>query len=46
MLAPLLKKNDRKANVLIIGFSLIVFAAVVLLSRFQLKVNLGFDVHL
>jgi putative membrane protein len=46
MLAPLLHKNDRKANLLIISFSAIVFAAVMLLSRFQLKVNLGFDVHL
>lgn len=46
MLAPALHKNDRKANVLIISFSAIVFAAVVLLSRFQLKVDLGFDVHL
>ncbi len=46
MLAPVLHENYRKANVLIISFSAIVFAAVVLLSRFQLKVDLGFDVHL
>src|SRR5687767_1581567 len=45
MLAPW-KKNDRKARYLIFGFSIIVFAAVVLLSRVQLKVDLGFDVHL
>jgi len=46
MLAPAWKRNDKKASVLIISFSLIVFAAVVLLSRIQLKVDLGFDVHL
>lgn len=46
MLNPVLKKNDRKASVLIIIFSIIVFAAVVLLSRIKLYVDLGFDVHL
>lgn len=46
MLTPAIQKNDRKANLLIITFSAVVFAAVVLLSRFQLKVDLGFDVHL
>jgi putative membrane protein len=45
MLAPAWKKNDRKASVLIITFSLIVFTAVVVLSRVKLEVNLGFDVH-
>ncbi len=37
--------NDKKARVLIIAFSFIVFTAIVLLSRFKLNVNLGFDVH-
>ncbi len=46
MLAPAWKKNDRKASLLIIIFSIIVFSAVVLLSRIKLDVNLGFDVHL
>ena len=46
MLNPVWKKNDRKASVLIITFSIIVFAAIVLLSRIKLEVNLGFDVHL
>jgi putative membrane protein len=46
MLAPSLKKNDKKASYLIIAFSLIVFTAVVALSRVKLNVNLGFDVHL
>jgi putative membrane protein len=46
MLAPVLKKNDKKASWLIIAFSLIVFTAVVLLSKVKLEVNIGFDVHL
>jgi putative membrane protein len=46
MLNPVLKKNDRKASVLIIIFSIIVFAAVVLLSRVKLEIDLGFDIHL
>lgn len=46
MIAPSWKKNDKKANFLIITFSIIVFAAVVLLNRVKLDVNLGFDVHL
>jgi putative membrane protein len=45
MLIPVWKKNDRKASVLIISFSVIVFAAVVLLSKVKLDVGLGFDVH-
>lgn len=46
MLVPAWKKNDRKARWLILVFSFIVFAAVVLLSRVQLQVNPGFDVHI
>ena len=46
MLTPVLKKNDRRASWLIIVFSVIVFAAVVLLSKVKLELNLGFDVHL
>jgi len=45
MLAPSWKKNDRKASVLIITFSVIVFALVTALSRYKLDVDLGFDVH-
>lgn len=45
MLAPGWKKNDRKANWLILVFSAVVFSAVVLLSRVKLDVDLGFDVH-
>jgi putative membrane protein len=46
MLTAVWKKNDRRASVLIIVFSVVVFAAVILLSRVQVKVDLGFDVHL
>lgn len=45
MLQPALKKNDKKAKFLIYTVSFVVFAAVVLLSKFKLNVNLGFDVH-
>jgi putative membrane protein len=45
MLVPVLQKNDKKARILIFTFSAIVFAAVLLLSRVKLEVNLGFDVH-
>src|SRR5690349_12721680 len=40
------KKNDKKANILIIGFSVIVFALVTVLARYQLNVSLPFDVHI
>jgi len=46
MLNPVLKKNDKKAGRLIIAFSVIVFSAVVLLSKIKLDVDLGFDVHI
>ncbi|MFN4315458.1 MAG: DUF420 domain-containing protein [Chitinophagaceae bacterium] len=46
MLAPVWTRNDRKANALILSFSVIVFAAVVVLNRIKLDVNLGFDVHI
>ena len=48
MLVPAWKKNDRKAKTLIIVFSIIVFAAISVLGRYNLagKVNLSFDVHI
>jgi putative membrane protein len=46
MLAPTLNRNDRKASILIISFSAIVFAVIVLLGRFKLDVELGFDIHI
>lgn len=39
-------KNDRKAGWLISIFSFVVFAVVVSLSKIQLRVDLGFDVHI
>jgi putative membrane protein len=45
MLQASIKKNDKQARVLIGVFSFVVFAAVVLLSRFKLTVDLGFNVH-
>ena len=45
MLNPVWKKNDKQASWLIISFSVIVFAAVLLLSKVKLEVTLGFDVH-
>lgn len=45
MLPPVLSKNDTLASRLIWLFSFIVFAAVVVLGRVTLKVDLGFDVH-
>lgn len=45
MLQPILKQNDKQARLLILTVSFVVFAAVVVLSRVQLDVDLGFDVH-
>lgn len=41
-----LTKNDKKAKTIIYIVSFVVFAAVVLLGRVQLTVNLGFDEHI
>lgn len=46
MLAPIIKKNDKQANVLIGIFSVIVFVAITFLSKFTLQVELPFDKHL
>jgi len=46
MLNPVLKKNDKQARLLIITVSFVVFAAVVILSRVKLEVDLGFDIHI
>ena len=45
MLQPLLTKNDKKARLLIYVVSIVVFAAVVFLSKYKLQVDLGFNVH-
>jgi putative membrane protein len=39
-------KNDRKAGLLILFVSLVVFIAIVILGRVKLDVNLGFDEHI
>ena len=46
MLPASLKKNDKTARLLILTVSFVVFAVVVLLSRFKLNLDLGFDVHI
>ncbi|MFT4093317.1 MAG: DUF420 domain-containing protein [Niabella sp.] len=46
MLTTTWKKNDKKANWLILTFSVIVFLVVAALGRIQLKVNPRFDVHI
>lgn len=46
MLNPSLQRNDKKARVLIYTVSLVVFAAVVVLSKYKLNINPGFDVHI
>lgn len=45
MLTAVWKKNDRKATILITVFSIVVFTAVLLLSKVHLQLDLGFDVH-
>ena len=45
MLTPVLKKNDKQARLLIYTVSFVVFAAVAILSRVKLEVDLGFDIH-
>lgn len=47
MLAPAIQKNDKRANWLIILFSIIVFGIISALGGLpHLKVDLGFNVHL
>ena len=45
MLQPTLEKNDSKAKILIWTVSIIVFVAVVILSKVKLLLNLPFNVH-
>jgi putative membrane protein len=40
-----LQKNDKKARILILGFSAVVFIAVTVLEKVTLNVDLGFDPH-
>src|SRR6187549_2341197 len=46
LLQPSMRKNDKKATLLIIVFSIIVFAAVSFLTKIKIDVGLGFDVHI
>jgi len=46
MLPASISKNDKKAQWLIGIFSVVVFSAVVLLGRFKLELDLGFNVHI
>jgi len=46
MIPASLKKNDKQARLLIYAVSFVVFAVVVLLGKFKLQVDLGFDVHI
>src|SRR5215217_9541472 len=41
----IIQKNDRKASILIIAFSVFIFVAVTVLERVTLNVNLGFNPH-
>ena len=41
-----LQKNDRLARTLILTVSFVVFAVVVILTKYKLPVNLGFDIHI
>lgn len=45
MLKPSMIKNDKKARIFIFSVSLIVFAAVVILSKVHLELNLPFNPH-
>jgi putative membrane protein len=45
MLKASIGRNDKLAKILILTVSFVVFAAVVLLSRFKLNAGLGFDIH-
>ena len=46
MLQASMVKNDKKARTLILLFSFVVFAIIVLLGRFKLNVQLPFNVHI
>ena len=46
MLQAVWKKNDRKAKVVILVFSFIIFSAILFLGRVKLTFNPGFDVRI
>lgn len=46
MLKPILKKNDKLANIVVGVVSIIVFLAVVALKNIELGAAVGFDIHI
>lgn len=46
MIQASIQKNDKKAKILIFLVSIIVFVAVTILAKIEIKVDLGFDLHL
>ena len=46
MLKPFLKKNDKRATVLIFIFSIIIFLAITALAKLKLDIDPGFDPHI
>ena len=46
MLEPILVKNDRRARLLIIIASIVIFCAIALLGRLEVPVGGNFDVHI
>lgn len=46
MLQAAISRNDKKAKQLIWVFSVVVFAAVILLGNIKVEANLGFDIHI
>lgn len=46
LLQPSISKNDKRAKLLILVFSFVIFSAVSFLTQVKINVNLGFDVHL
>ncbi|MFZ1530463.1 MAG: DUF420 domain-containing protein [Ferruginibacter sp.] len=45
MLQPVFKKNDKKARLIILAVSAVVFAAVLFLSNVTIRASLPFDAH-
>lgn len=45
-LTPILTKNDKRARIVILTLSFVVFAAVVAVGRYKIPVNDRFDVHI
>lgn len=46
MLPPVLAKNDKRARILILTVSVVIFAAIVALGKYKIPMNGQFDVHI